>query len=37
MPGILTSGPDFFPGWVSILFSLGLSMGHMFYGMRVLR
>ena len=27
MPGILTSGPDFFPGWVSILFSLGLALG----------
>jgi hypothetical protein len=27
VPGILTSGPDFFPGWVSILFSLGLALG----------
>lgn len=27
MPGVLTSGPDFFPGWVSILFSLGLALG----------
>ncbi len=27
MPGILTAGPDFFPGWVSILFSLGLALG----------
>lgn len=27
MPGVLTSGPDYFPGWVSILFSLGLALG----------
>lgn len=27
MPGILTSGPNYFPGWVSILFSLGLALG----------
>lgn len=27
MPGILTSGPDYFPGWVSVLFTLGLALG----------
>ena len=27
MPSFLTSGPNYFPGWVSILFSLGLALG----------
>ena len=27
MPGFLTSGPGLFPGWISILFSLGLASG----------
>ena len=27
MPGFLTCGPDFFPGWVSLLFSAGLALG----------
>ena len=27
MPGLLTSGPDFFPGWVSLLFTAGLALG----------
>ena len=27
VPGIFTSGPDYFPGWISILFSLGLALG----------
>lgn len=27
MPGILTSGPDYFPGWISILFSIALALG----------
>lgn len=27
MPGFLTSGPDYFPGWVSIVFSVGLALG----------
>jgi hypothetical protein len=27
MSGFLTSGPAYFPGWVSILFSLGLALG----------
>ena len=27
MRGFLTSGPDFFPGWVSIVFSVGLALG----------
>ncbi|MFN8102567.1 MAG: DUF5134 domain-containing protein [Mycobacterium sp.] len=27
MSGILTCGPDFFPGWLSILFSVGLALG----------
>lgn len=26
MPGLLTAGPDFFPGWVSILFSAALAL-----------
>lgn len=27
MLGFLTSGPDYFPGWVSIVFSVGLALG----------
>lgn len=27
MSGFLTAGPGYFPGWVSILFSLGLALG----------
>lgn len=27
MGDLLTSGPDYFPGWISILFSLGLALG----------
>ncbi len=27
MSGLLTSGSDYFPGWVSILFSIGLALG----------
>ena len=27
MTGFLTSGPDYFPGWVSIVFSVGLALG----------
>ena len=27
MLGFLTSGPDYFPGWVSIAFSVGLALG----------
>lgn len=27
MPDVLTSGPDYFPGWVSIVFSVGLALG----------
>jgi len=27
MTGLLTAGPAYFPGWVSIVFSLGLALG----------
>lgn len=27
MPGFLTCGPDYFAGWVSIVFSVGLALG----------
>lgn len=27
MPGFLISGPDYFPGWTSIVFSVGLALG----------
>ena len=27
MLGFLTSGPDYFPGWLSIVFSVGLALG----------